>query len=181
MHRWMQLFTAFVILASWTGETSKVSGAAAESRESREESDATVVLRFSKQQIVSCSEPKERIARRKLICRADQQWTSGIATLTFEPLVDPRRRVLRTDRRSRFSVELHQTSQPTEQGIAIAKGPWRITWKEAKRSIRVDVEDVAVRVVLTTTIGKCRSGNWRCWLDTRAREHRLDVRSGTGR
>jgi hypothetical protein len=178
MRPWVQLFVFSLALGPWTGTAGTANGSIVASSE---ESETSIVLRFSNKRIVSCGEPRESVAGRKLTRRVDSQWASSTATLNFEPLADPRRRVLRSDRRNPFSVELHQKSQPTEQQLAIAKGPWRVTWKEATRSIRADVEDVAVSIVATSTIGKCRSGNWRCSLDTRATERKLEVRSGTGK
>jgi hypothetical protein len=175
MRPWVQLFVFSVALGPWTGTAGTANGSIVASNE---ESETNVVLRFSNKRIVSCSEPSERVAGRKLTCRVDSQWANSTATLNFEPLADPRRRLLRSDRRSPFSVELHQKNQPMEQSIAIAKGPWRVTWKEATRSVRADVEDAAVSIVLTGITGKCRSGNWRCSLDTRATERKLEVRSG---
>ena len=178
MRPWIQVLALFVALAAWPAAVSSANGSLVESSE---EAEATVVLRFSNQRVASCGDLGESIARRKLTCRVDKQWTKGTATLLFEPLADPRRRVLRTDRRSPFSVELQQQSQPIERPIPIAKGPWRITWKESRKSVRADIEDVAISVNLIGTIGKCRSGSWRCWLDNRAREHRLEIRPDKGR
>lgn len=143
-------------------------------------SEGNVVLRFKHQQVTSCSEPKEQIARRKLNCRGDRQWSTSTATLLFEPLVDSRRRVLHGDRRSPFSVELRHKSQPVEQPVRVAKGPWRITWKESAKSVRADVEDMPVNVLLTRTVGSCRSGKWQCLFNPQAIVNRLEVRTRAG-
>lgn len=143
--------------------------------------ERTVVLRFVNRRVSACSEPKEQVFRRKLACRSENQSATNTATLRFEPLVDPRRGVLHGDKRRAFSVELRHKNQPIEQTIGIAKGPWRVTWKEAARSVRADIENVAVSISLSRTVGRCRSGNWRCWLDTRPIEHRLEVSNRTDR
>jgi hypothetical protein len=144
------------------------------------ENATTVVLRFSSQQVTSCNEPKEQVARRKLNCRAEKRWATSTATLLFEPLVDSRRGILRGDRRSPFSVELRHKNSPVEQPLSVPKGPWRITWRESAKSVRAEVEDAPINIQLARTIGKCRSGNWRCWFDSRATENRLEVRTRVG-
>lgn len=144
--------------------------------ETRDDTQMSLTLRYSNQKAVSCSESRERVARRRFSCRPDKQWVSGSATLKFIPLPDSRRRVFGPDRREPFTVHLDHTSQPLEMQIAIAKGPWRIAWKEASKSVRADVERSGSSAVLTTKLGGCRVGTWRCRLDPTSKENKLEFR-----
>lgn len=172
----MRSWVLVLVILTAASASLNVASAAKELAANRTEvAESTLHLRFSNQRVATCREPLENIAQRRLNCRAGSRGQKGVATLLFQPLPDPRRRVLRTDRRSPFAVELHHMEQPVEQSVSIARGPWRITWKEAKKSIRTEVEEASSSVMLTKTQGKCRSGHWRCWLDERALEHKLEI------
>jgi len=173
--------TRFVIIFLACVIASGVFGVAYASTTASGVETVPVSLRYKSQRIATCSEPKEKLVRRRQVCRSEKVWTKSTATLQLEPLVDPRRRIFGPDERRAFSVELRHESHPVDVNIEIAKGPWRITWKETSKSIRANFENAGDAVILQVSRGACRSGYWRCRLEPHATRTSLSFQAGVKR
>lgn len=147
-----------------------------------ENSSVTVVLRYTNQSVVSCTESTQQYRRRHLSCRSRKRWDRSAATLEFRPLPDENRKILGSDRREAFSIRLPHENRPSEIRVEMQKGPWRITWQEASKTIRAEIEDADNYILVSQLNGACKTGSWRCWLDTKSTEKKLEfIRARKGK
>lgn len=174
----MRLHVLFVVLALGGASNPKAERAidGASIGSTVEDASVTVILRYTNQSVVACTESAQQYRHRKLSCRSHKRWSRGAATLEFEPLQDENRRILRSDRRKAFSITLTNESRPSELRVPIQKGPWLVRWKGTTSAVRAEIGNVGDQIVASQLNGTCRVGNWRCRLDAKATERNLQFR-----
>ncbi len=139
-----------------------------------------LVLRFIRERVIACGEPKSRLVRSKPACRATRRGVAGEATVELSPLPDPRRDIFRDDDRKAVVLHLRAESRPAEQSVKLAQGPWLLSWRGTNKSVHLDIEADRTLVILATVLGECKSRAWRCKLDSLATLNRIELRDVSG-
>jgi hypothetical protein len=141
-----------------------------------ERATVNLVVRYVRERIVSCEEPKTQYFRRKPACRAERRGSSGSAKVELIPMPDARRDIFGTDKRERLVLDLKYDNRPVEQSVKIGQGPWLLNWKGTEKSLRFDVETNDEGVALNTMLGACKALMWHCKLDPTVTSNRIERR-----
>lgn len=157
--------TLLLTLTLQSALASQLVGAPSQPRPLPKRHVGSVVIRYGRQRVVSCEASKWHIYRRAPNCKIGRKSVPGSAIIEFIPLPDARREVFGPDKRTRIVVQLRQETQPIERTVALALGPWQVTWKGANKSLQLDVETQDQLVTMSTLFGACISREWHCSLD----------------
>ncbi|GEM_PF-3529407 len=141
-----------------------------------ERGTTSLSMRFIRERVVACEDHRFQFYRPRPACRAARRIVSGTALVELIPMPDARRDLFGPDRRKRITLELRCDDRAAERTLTVERGPWLIVWKNADRSIHVDLGPTAKLLRLSTQLGACESRYWRCRLDPAAASHHLDLR-----
>jgi hypothetical protein len=144
-----------------------------------ERRSASLTVRFVREQIVTCEEPRHQFYRKRPTCKAERHIAPGMATLELKPLPDTRRGVFGPDKRKPVTVELRCEDRAAEKSLTIERGPWALNWVGTGKSLRVEMEQGDRTVMLTNQLGACNASRWHCKLDPSAVSNRMEL-AGTG-
>lgn len=141
----------------------------------RRPSEAKLLIRFLREDVVSCEDSISNIFRRKPSCKTTRRIVEETALLELRPLPDAARDIFGSDSRKPITVELRCDNRAAEKVVTLERGPWLASWQKGGKSLRFDLEQAGRQLTLHTERGACVAHFWRCRLNPSVVSNRMAI------